>query len=403
MPNQYQPFNLNTDIITTKTLLHEAIPITGTIYKFGTGSGAGAYIEENIKNFAHGQFQSVYDYPYLSSSANHIFDLSVGYDESSQCSSSAAVQNSKKINMYNSMAQILLGYSADGHEFVERFESDTDVSDDNNQMKEVFFVNFSRLLTKDQIKKGSFSMTVQTGSWYEGPTPGAVTVLSDISASVNGGFKTATGGDYAPLYVQDGPTATMLGTTGSHTTGSPCGVIFYQAGIAVLTASLFINDLAGKARPGMTGTMGTADKYDGGASFLADGNGNFSVQPGDISPGGQDVKGVYEMLTGSSISGACNALRHRITNIAFNNTTEINSNIFFCRVPWNKFNYSTNPTYISGGAIVVKNESTDIPISYITTVGMYSAAGELLATAKLSEPLRKDPTNELTLRVRLDY
>jgi hypothetical protein len=27
----------------------------------------------------------------------------------------------------------------------------------------------------------------------------------------------------------------------------------------------------------------------------------------------------------------------------------------------------------------------------------------LLAVAKLSEPLRKDPTNELTLRVRLDY
>ena len=47
MPNQFQPFNLSTDVITTKTLLHEALPITGTIYKFQTGS----YIEENIKNF----------------------------------------------------------------------------------------------------------------------------------------------------------------------------------------------------------------------------------------------------------------------------------------------------------------------------------------------------------------
>ena len=34
---------------------------------------------------------------------------------------------------------------------------------------------------------------------------------------------------------------------------------------------------------------------------------------------------------------------------------------------------------------------------------IYSADNELLAVAKLSEPLRKDPTNELTLRVRLDY
>ena len=51
----------------------------------------------------------------------------------------------------------------------------------------------------------------------------------------------------------------------------------------------------------------------------------------------------------------------------------------------------------------MKNTSTDSPVSYITTVGLYSADNELLAVAKLSEPLRKDPTNELTVRVRLDY
>ena len=96
-------------------------------------------------------------------------------------------------------------------------------------------------------------------------------------------------------------------------------------------------------------------------------------------------------------------LRHRVQTLSYNNTTEINSKIYFCRIPWNKFNYSTNPTFVSGGAIVVKNRETDIPVSYITTIGLYSSAGELMATAKLSEPLRKDPTNELTLRVRLDY
>ena len=399
MPNQFQPFNQNTDIITTKTLLHEAIPITGTIFKFGTGSAAGAYIEENIKNFSHGQFQSVYDYPYLSSSANHIFDLSCGYDERSLLSSSNSVQNAKKINMYNSMAQVLLGYTAAGsedsvNEFVERFESDFNVADNNNVMSEVFFINFSRLLTKDQIKKGSFSMTLATGSWHENNPIGAVVVLSDISASATDGFHTTVGGDYGILYAQDGPLATLLGATGSQVGGTGVGCIFYQAGIAVITASCFINDFRRGPHKLLTASSDATP-------ILIDKNGNFNHQPGDL--GEQDTRGVYETLTGSSISGACNALRHRITNIAFNNTTEINSNIFFCRVPWNKFNYSTNPTYVSGAAIVVKNISTDIPISYITTVGMYSAAGELLATAKLSEPLRKDPTNELTLRVRLDY
>ncbi len=361
MPNQFQPFNLNTDITSTKTLLHEAIPLTGTIYKFGTGS----YNEENIKNFSHGQFQSVYDYPYLSSSANHIFDLTLGYDENSEFSGSTSIQNAKKINMYNQMAQLLLGYTnIDGEApRVERFESDLDISDNNRDMKEVFFINLSRLLTKDQIKKGTFSITMASGSWVDAATAGAVVTLGDYEASETGGSATAVGGDYGLLYTSS---ANIVDDSVAH------GNIFYQAGILVLTASLFKDDIGTK----------------------------FSEQIGDLS---QNEKTVANAFTGSTISASCNALRHRITNISFNNTTEINSNIYFCRVPWNRFNYSTNPTYVDGTQIQVKNVASDTPISYVTTVGLYNSAGELLATAKLSEPLRKDPTNELTLRVRLDY
>ena len=71
----------NNDVTSTRTLLHEAIPITGSIVS-GTYNGGGAVAlgsEENIKTYAHGLFETVYDYPYLSSSANQIFDLTVGY------------------------------------------------------------------------------------------------------------------------------------------------------------------------------------------------------------------------------------------------------------------------------------------------------------------------------------
>ena len=112
---------------------------------------------------------------------------------------------------------------------------------------------------------------------------------------------------------------------------------------------------------------------------------------------------IEQLLSGSSITGSCDAIRERVVNISFNNTTELNSTVYFCRAHHNEFNYSTNPTYLSSSQIFVKNEHSDSPISYITTVGLYSADNELLAVAKLSEPLRKDPTNELTLRVRLDY
>ena len=105
----------------------------------------------------------------------------------------------------------------------------------------------------------------------------------------------------------------------------------------------------------------------------------------------------------SSISGNCDALRHRIYSLSYNNTTEINSTIYFCRVPHNKYNYSSNPTYTTNSKINVKNVASDQPRAYITTIGLYNSANELMGVAKLSEPLLKDPTNEITLRVRLDY
>ena len=83
---------LNNDVAMTRTLLNEAIPITGSIV-------SGTYNDENVKkNYAHGMFESVYDYPYLSSSANHIFDITYGY---SSVHSGAYAMNAKKMNIYN--------------------------------------------------------------------------------------------------------------------------------------------------------------------------------------------------------------------------------------------------------------------------------------------------------------
>ena len=151
----------------------------------------------------------------------------------------------------------------------------------------------------------------------------------------------------------------------------PLGLIFYQAGVCVLAYT-------GSVTGALAGANATKFDLTGRTAM--------------------------DLLTGSfSPKLAANAWRHRISNISFNNTVELNSTVYFCRANHNEFNYSSNPTYITGSKIRVKNVSTDAPVSYITTVGLYSADNELLAVAKLSEPLKKDPTNEITLRVRLDY
>jgi hypothetical protein len=123
-----------------------------------------------------------------------------------------------------------------------------------------------------------------------------------------------------------------------------------------------------------------------------------------LKSGGTTADGTMNhMFISSSISASANALRTRMHNLNFNNTVELNSTIYFCRIKHNDFNYSANPTYLSASQIRVKNDAVDSPVAYITSIGLYDDDNNLLAVGKLSEPLRKDPTIEYTLRARLDY
>ena len=140
MTSTFKPLNAN-DITTVRDMLHEAIPITGTIVSGTYNTGP---TDHNIKNYETGLFQSVFDYPYLSSSANHIFDLTAGYSSVSGLSASAVVagaqQITKKVNMYGEMAQILAGYDETGS--VRRFDRDGDLTG-GNKLDEIFVCFFS--------------------------------------------------------------------------------------------------------------------------------------------------------------------------------------------------------------------------------------------------------------------
>jgi len=340
---------LGDDIVTTRTLLHEAIPITGTIT-------SGTYSDNNIKTFSHGMFESVYDYPFLSSSANHIFDLTFGI--SSAVSSSDNTQNAKKLNIYNQMAQVLMGYDVSGN--IRNFDSDGTIDGTTTgQMNHCFFVNFSRLLVKDEIKKNSFRFSLHTSGTVAARTT-KKTLGDYLSANE---YRTSPAGDYGLIFT--GSTAT------SGEEAQSVGLVFYQAGVLVLTSSLF------------SGSNGEAE---------------FGPLVGLTHTGSMTLA-----QTSGTIQQLADGLRHRIDDLDFNNTIELNSAIHFCRINHNEFNYSSNPTYVSGSKLVVKNNTNDLPLSYITSVGLYSPDNELLAVAKLSEPIRKDPNTELTLRVRLDY
>ena len=91
-------------------------------------------------------------------------------------------------------------------------------------------------------------------------------------------------------------------------------------------------------------------------------------------------------------------------NFRLNSQETITSDYVFIRARNAEFNYSENPTFISGSTgEVLYDDFINNPQVYFTTVGMYNDNNELLAVAKLSKPLIKDFTKEALIRVKLDF
>lgn len=379
---------LSDDIVTTRTLLHEAIPITGSIVNGNTynevtdgvnDTESGTEATTNIKTYGHGMFQSVYDYPYQSSSANHIFDITHGHHPDAASLITTDDYYTKRVNIYNQMAQVLVGHKIDGT--IRKFDADGDLAASGLEYDSVIFFNFARLLGKDEIKKGTFQLELGVtnthsigagGAGYEA-MHAATIIISDSGAEDNYRINSPAG-EYGILTVANG-----TGTPLQAVEGTSCGFIYYQAGIVAITTEIFMNGVGAQANAA-GGYLTNQTQMTAAGDFIND----------QLS----DNRTMDEIST---------SIRRRISNIQFSNTTELNSTIYFCRIGHNNFNYSSNPTYLEDSKIRVKSSVRDSPISYITTVGLYASDNELLAVAKLSEPLRKDPTNDITLRVRLDY
>jgi hypothetical protein len=85
-------------------------------------------------------------------------------------------------------------------------------------------------------------------------------------------------------------------------------------------------------------------------------------------------------------------------------TENVSTSHYFVRANNREFNFSNNPTFVTGsvGAFVNSSFERD-PKVYITTVGLYDDANELLAVAKTSKPIEKSFDKEVAIKVKLDF
>ena len=128
---------------------------------------------------------------------------------------------------------------------------------------------------------------------------------------------------------------------------------------------------------------------------------NISASFNTVTGSGVPGDNAFKLFT--SISGAMSL--NTLTN-AFQarNSETITSTHYFVRVKNGEYNFSNNPSFVTGsvGELAQPTFIGD-PKTYITTIGMYNDRQELLAVAKLSQPVQKSFSNESLIKVKLDF
>jgi hypothetical protein len=187
----------------------------------------------------------------------------------------------------------------------------------------------------------------------------------------------------------------------------------YAPSVVFKDAGRVFNLISGSAGTKATSAATTTDGWSlnsGSYGWLLPDIGTIMLNPealsGSLAAGGVGLNVLRNSNTADNnpvklwkaISGSTAA------TFTLNSQETITSDFVFVRPRSSEFNYSENPSYISGSTgEVLYNDFINNPQTYITTVGLYNDTNDLLAVAKLSRPLRKDFTKEALIRVKLDF
>lgn len=422
------------DVKTSKSALNQLVDMiqedvsgsaTRRAYQvFVTGSGTTSVTAS--------LFQTVYDQDYTLQTANPMFDMTIGlwYSGSTVQNAkigedavgkllfpSSSMQMREKIDIYRQYAGKLLGDATQA--FYSPFQVSTDPTVTSaDRIDNAMFLNFKRLFARDKIKRETFAMRFYTtGDLSGAPDANKSAAESAIVCAYTGSnlFRTTTSG--SAIFTDVGAASSKRSTFGgevgeivdSSNTSRKVGLMFYDAGTAVLDLSKImwgdqhvsgaISSVIGN--PTVSG-LATNETIIGSGSVMQS---SYGSNPA--------AKFIPDFLTSGSIDdivdhlAACRFSSGSNTAVTFQNITNINSTLLFCRATADEFNYSSNPTYVdSDGRIIVVDEGqedTQRGFSFITTVGLYDANDNLLAVAKLSRPIEKNDEKDLTVRVRLDF
>jgi hypothetical protein len=299
----------------------------------------------------------------------------------------------EKMDVYRQFAHLLLGDST------ESFKAAYDSTDSNDVIDVALFIAFKRLFARDQIKRETFAMKFYQTASIIGPNPSSPAETWGVGTNLN--VSTVSG---SAIYTDIGSSTNKLisfgGQVGNIVDSADVtrnvGLIFYDRGIVVMdmkkitSASQYVSGVIDAMHPlGSLTLGGLGTETSRKSKFIPD----FVVSA--------SIDNIVDHVA------ACRFGSGSQTSITFQNSTNINSTLIFCRSEADEFNYSSNPTFVDANSRIVVvdpgQEDVQQTFTFVTSVGLYDANDNLLAVAKLSRPVEKSPERDLTLRVRLDF
>jgi hypothetical protein len=237
----------------------------------------------------------------------------------------------------------------------------------------IIAITFNRARYKGSLLPGTFNLGI-SGSSFTQLTDNSKDVSTVTFNEAGRVFQLVSGSNGTAT----GPAPTG-GTTGMTKSGS-YGLFLPDIGTVILNASALV-----------------LSKADGGVLTAGDDALSFV----------SNTNGLNNQKMVVAISESCKLSGGDITNsgsIVLNSVDNVASDFVFVRARNGEFNYSENPSFISGSTgEVLYDAFINAPQTFATTVGLYNDSNELLATAKLSKPLKKDFTKEALIRVKLDF
>jgi hypothetical protein len=84
-------------------------------------------------------------------------------------------------------------------------------------------------------------------------------------------------------------------------------------------------------------------------------------------------------------------------------TEDVSTQHFFVRATNREFNYSNNPTYVNTDGTFAETTFESDPQAFVTTIGLYNDANEMIAVAKTSQPIVKSFDKEILIKVKLSF